>query len=153
MRRFRTESGDGVNWAGLVGGHPMSKKARTSGFTLVEVLVVVTIIGMLATVTTLAVVRHMDKAREASTRETIRVLKAALNIYYIDTGRYPAMLNGLLQDDGLQGWKGPYIEKEAQDGWGQPFRYATPAADTYEIRSAGKDDRFDTDDDVTSRNV
>jgi general secretion pathway protein G len=95
----------------------------------------------------------MDKAREATTKETIRVLKAAMNVYYVDTGRYPASLSGLLQDDGVQGWKGPYVEKEPQDGWGRPFRYTVLTAENFEIRSAGKDDRADTEDDVTSRNL
>jgi len=126
---------------------------RRKGFTLVEILVVVAIMGILATVTTLAVTRHMDKGRDSATKETIRVLKVAVNTYYIDTGRYPASLSGLLRDDGSTGWKGPYIEREPQDGWGRAFRYTAAADGGYEIRSGGKDDRFDSEDDITGANL
>jgi general secretion pathway protein G len=123
-------------------------KSRHGGFTLVEVLLVVAILGILSTIAVVAVAKHMDKAREAATKTTIKNLKTILSTYYMDTGSYPAGLAGLLEDDGSKGWKGPYMEEAAADGWDQPFRYQVLSFEKYEIRSAGRDMRMDTDDDL-----
>ncbi len=126
----------------------MKASAWRNGFTLVEVLLVVTILGILSTITVVAVVRHMDKTREGATRATMGAVKTALNAYYMDTGSYAAGLIGLVEDDGNKGWKGPYVEKMPVDGWGEPFRYQVLSADKYELRSGGRDMQMNTGDDL-----
>lgn len=136
--RFFVKAGSG----GMRMGH------WRAGFTLIEVLLVVAILGVLSTIAVLAVTKHMDKAKEKTTVATLDTIKTALATYFLDTGVFPGGLVGLVEDDENKGWKGPYLEKMPVDGWDQPFRYQVVGVDKYEVRSAGKDMRMDTDDDI-----
>ena len=128
------------------------KATGTAGFTLVEVLLVVAILGILAAVVVGNYGKHGDTARVRTTRASIAVIATAVDVFQLDTGRYPSSLDDLITNPGHANWNGPYIRggREAlRDAWGQPFSYqATP--DGYRIISPGSDGTVGTDTDITS---
>ncbi len=121
------------------------------GFTLVEVLLVVAILGILATIVVVNVAGKGDEARIKATRASIAGIKTALNMYELDTGRYPSSLDSLITSDGSENWKGPYLDSKVlpPDQWGTPFGY-TVQESGFEIRSAGKDKQLGSGDDITN---
>jgi general secretion pathway protein G len=121
------------------------------GFTLVEVLLVVAILGILATIVVVNVAGRGDDARIKATRASIEGIKTALNMYDVDTGRYPSSLDSLINNDGSPNWKGPYLQSRAVpvDQWGTAFSYTTQE-NGFEIRSAGPDKVMGNDNDITN---
>lgn len=121
------------------------------GFTLVEVLLVVAILGILATIVVVNVAGRGDDARIKATRASIEGIKSALNIYEMDTGRYPSSLDSLINNDGAPNWKGPYLQSRTvpADQWGTPFGF-TVQEKGFEIRSAGPDKQLGSGDDLTN---
>lgn len=129
----------------------MSKSKRTGsaiGFTLVELLVVVTILGILVTVVGVNVLRHPDKARRTAAKAQIVQFKHALEEFNIDTGIFPGTDEGLkalvekpLDPDAAARWGGPYLERIPKDPWGRDYVYRVPGADgsDYDIVCYGKD--------------
>ena len=108
------------------------------GFTLIEMLVVVTIIGIVAAIVVPTLLNVIDRSRQSSTMADIRTLGTALERYAFDHHRYPivdnmAALRGELEPD--------YIKKlPLKDGWSHPFVYEVDTkGSTYTIRSPGKD--------------
>lgn len=73
-----------------------SNKASSRGFTLIELLVVMAIVAMLLTIATPRYFAHLDRAREAALRETLFVVRDAIDKFHADTGRYPAELDELV---------------------------------------------------------
>lgn len=125
--------------------------ARCGGFTLVEVLLVVAILGILATIVVVNVAGRGDEARRSATRASIANLGSALDHYEVDTGRYPQSLDSLINNDGSPNWHGPYIKGGvlAPDSWGTAFGY-TVRENGYELRSAGPDKAMGSADDLTN---
>jgi general secretion pathway protein G len=121
------------------------------GFTLVEVLLVVAILGILATIVVVNVAGRGDDARIKATRASIEGIKTALNMYDVDTGRYPSSLDSLINNDGSPNWKGPYLQSKSVpvDQWGTAFSY-TAQENGFEIRSAGPDKAMGSADDITN---
>lgn len=118
------------------------------GFTLVELLVVVTILGILVAVVGVRVVRHPDKARRAAAKAQIANFKHALEEFYIDTGLYPSGEEGLkilvekpMDADIADAWGGPYFDKIPKDPWGREYTYRQPGVDgsDFDIICYGKD--------------
>ena len=120
------------------------RRPARGGFTLIEILLVVVIIGMLAGIAAVAVPRHIDDARRATTMAGIRSVGVAIASYYMKTGRYPATL------DLLTAGEDPYLEGGVpKDAWGQPLQYAFPGAHRplkYDLFSWGKDGVASDDD-------
>ena len=116
----------------------------TSGFSLIEMLVAVAIVGLLVGLVGPAAMRQLQGSRVNTTEAQISQLRAAIDIFAIETGRLPNEaegLNALVVDNGaIPGWNGPYL-RDGQlpvDAWGNPFIY-TINADQVQITSLGAD--------------
>lgn len=137
---------------------------RGAGFTLIEVLVVIVVIGMLAALVAPNVFRHVGASREATARSQIELLGSALDTYRLDNDVYPTTQQGL---DALRNqpraeprprnWRGPYLRKDVPlDPWGRPYIYRNPGTvnpTSYDLLSYGRDGReggTDEDADITS---
>ena len=118
------------------------------GFTLIEVLVVIVILGVLSTIVTVSVVRHQATARINATRMNIDALRAAVSMYMMEVGTFPVSLNELVVE-GDKDWPGPFIEEEELplDAWGYPFELERRGK-RYRIVSGGPDGVLGTEDDL-----
>ncbi len=107
---------------------------RASGFTLIEVMVVIVIIGILAALVVPKVMSRPDEARAVAARQDIASLMQALKLYRLDNRRYPSTEQGLQAlvtkpstAPVPEGWKaGGYIERLPLDPWGKPYQYLSP---------------------------
>lgn len=122
------------------------RTARNSGFTLLELLVVLVILGLLASIATPQVLKYLARARTQSAAIQIHDLAAALDLYRLDVGRYPATQEGLdslvQAPAAVQNWNGPYVKKHQMllDPWGHPFNYRIPGEHgDYDLYSLGAD--------------
>ncbi|MEN7972787.1 MAG: type II secretion system protein GspG [Verrucomicrobiota bacterium] len=100
---------------------------RRSGFTLIEILLVVVIIGILAGIGIPAISGKSEKAKIAQAKANITAVSSALAIYEMNNGTYPSGLDGLL-DSSKDGY--PFLDKRTvpMDPWGKPFNYQNPGA-------------------------
>ncbi len=109
----------------------VKKISRQSGFTLIEIMVVVVILGILAAIVVPKIMDRPDAARITKAKQDIRTLENALNLYKLDNYNYPST------DEGLEAltqkpansatWKeGGYIDRLPQDPWGKPYQYLNP---------------------------
>jgi len=117
-----------------------------AGFTLLELLVVVAIIGLLAGYVAPRYFSQVGKSEVATARAQIDALEKALDQYRLDTGRYPATELGLAalvtRPANEPRWAGPYLRKDVPlDPWGKPYRYRAPGEQgrDYDVVSYGKD--------------
>lgn len=115
------------------------RKPRRNGFTLVELMVVLVIIGLLATVVLINVFPAQDRAAETKARADIATLGQAMELYRLDNMRYPPSLEVLAQP--RPGGGGGYIRSLPNDPWGRPYQLATPGqnAAPFDIVSLGAD--------------
>lgn len=116
-----------------------------AGFSLVELLVVLAIIGMIATMVTPQVLGYLGRAKGETARIQVKNIAQAVELYYLDLGTYPTSQQGLqalVQATG-PGWRGPYVRdaRGLTDPWGQPYLYRSPGASgmPYEVFSLGSD--------------
>ena len=129
-------------------------KYRTqTGFTLVEMLVVLVIIGLVMGLVGPRVLNSLTDARAKTAKLQIELLGSSLDLFYLDVGRYPASnegLQALVQAPGrVSTWNGPYLKGGTVplDPWGQPYTYRSPATQApYEIISLGPNGRQGGDD-------
>ena len=126
------------------------RRARV-GFTLIEVLLVVVIIGILVGVAVPKLSGRVKQAQIQATRSTIKATSTALDTYEIDNGRYPQSLQNLLTSSGEANWNGPYLKdgRSPQDAWGGELQYVLKE-NAYELKSAGPDQSAGTGDDITN---
>jgi len=111
-----------------------SRAARASGFTLLEIMVVVVIIGILAALIAPKIIGEVDKANVAKARQDIRSLETALNLFRLDNFKYPSTEQGLRAlveqptDSSIRNWKkGGYVDGLKKDPWGNDYLYAYPS--------------------------
>ena len=118
-----------------------------SGFTLIELMVVIVILGILSTIMMPKFLDRPEQARRMKAKVEIRNLQSALALFKTDTGSYPTTSQGLealIRDPGVKGWKqGGYVEggKVPVDPWGNPYIYLCPGlhGSDYDLESYGKD--------------
>jgi general secretion pathway protein G len=126
----------------------VKNRRRSGGFTLLELLVVVVIIGLLASYVGPRYFAQIGKSEGATARAQIDGLRKALDTYRLDLGRYPTAEEGLVAltkrpAEGGDRWAGPYLSKPAPlDPWGHPYLYTVPSTNgDYALLSLGKDGR------------
>jgi general secretion pathway protein G len=134
-----------------------------SGMTILELLVVVAILGVLATLGGAQVLGYLDRARADTARLQIRELVVALDVFEMDVGRPPTPEEGLealvVEPAGAEGWRGPYLRGRGllRDPWGRAYLFGLNGdAVGYEVRSLGADGRTggeDEDTDISSRDL
>ncbi|MCM8774734.1 MAG: type II secretion system major pseudopilin GspG [Candidatus Omnitrophica bacterium] len=132
------------------------------GFSLIEILLVVIIIGTLSAMVVPRLLGRSDQARITAAKADIEVnIPTALKLYELDNGFFPTTeqgLNALLKKPTSspepQNWNGPYLEKIPMDPWGRPYQYRSPGTQRphdYDLFSKGKNDRAEkTDDDIVN---
>jgi general secretion pathway protein G len=127
-----------------------SRESR-AGFTLVEILLVVAILGILAGVAVVSMSGKVAKANTAAARTSITAIRTAIDVYEVDNGVYPAGLQNLVARGSENNWNGPYLRdaRMAKDPWGNDFQY-TAKEGSVELRSAGPDLQMGTEDDITN---
>jgi general secretion pathway protein G len=119
--------------------------SKQRGFTLLELLVVVAIIGLLVAYVGPRYVSQIGKSETAAARAQIDALAKALDSFRLDTGHYPSATQGLAalreRPSGEAKWNGPYLQKDVPaDPWGKPYVYRVPGAKSdYELKSYGRD--------------
>ena len=117
---------------------------RTGGFTLVELLVVLVILGLVMGLVGPRVLGYLSSSRERAAKLQIEAFSSALDLFYLDTGRYPTTSEGLgalvKRPASVEGWGGPYLKQNAvpNDPWGRPYEYRVPGrASPYTITTLG----------------
>lgn len=127
-----------------------SRSERRSGFTLIEIIVVIAVVAMLASIVSPMVLRNVSDAKEATARAQIEVFALALDSYRLDHDHYPSTAEGLavLRDrpegtEAADRWRGPYLRKDVPaDPWGRAYIYLSPGEEnpgSYDLYSLGRD--------------
>ena len=121
---------------------------NNSGFTLLELLVVLGIIALLAGIVGPQVMKHMGAAKTKAARVQIEDLSAALDMYKLDVGKYPTTEQGLValveSPSDSKRWNGPYLRKTKvpQDPWVQDYHFASPGQHgKFDLYSYGADEK------------
>lgn len=121
----------------------MTTTRTQSGFSLIEILVAIAIIGIMIGAA-VGAFQYLGKASRTATDSNLQSVKLALQQFNADTGVYPTTLNDLMVKPSdpkvAKRWRGPYLEKEVEDGWKHPFVYQLNpkgAAHPYELYSWG----------------
>jgi general secretion pathway protein G len=117
-----------------------------AGFTLVEILVVITIIGLIMAIVGPRVLNYLGESKVKAAKIQIESFSSALDLYYLDMGRYPGSSDGLValvqRPGNAQEWNGPYLKGGVvpNDPWGHSYVYRSPVEHApYEIVSFGSD--------------
>ncbi len=126
--------------------NPRGRPSASAGFTLLELLVVLAILGMLAAFAVPQVMNYLDRARSDSANIQVNNLSTALDLYRLDVGRYPSTGEGLAslveRPSGVDRWTGPYVKREESliDPWGEPYDYRSPGQHgAFDLFSLGAD--------------
>ena len=124
----------------------MRTRRRESGFTLIEMMVVMVIIGLLVALVGPNLIRQGEKAKVKAARAQIEMLGTSLDTFRLDVGRYPTTQEGLAalrqRPFGTDRWDGPYLKKDIpRDPWDHPYNYRSPGEGgrPYDLLSYGAD--------------
>jgi len=124
-------------------------RSNSAGFTLLEMMVVLAIIGTLALLVGSSVLKHVGDANTTTAKSQVEIFAVALDAYRLDTGRYPTTEEGLAAlrsapvAGEVPGWRGPYLRKAVPlDPWHRPYVYRAPGTrnpDSFDLYTLGKD--------------
>jgi general secretion pathway protein G len=125
---------------------PSKRRDASGGFTLVELLVVLVILSLVMGLVGPRVLSYLSSSRERAAKLQIQSFSTALDLFFLDMGRYPSTsegLDALVKAPAGQGrWSGPYVQQGAvpRDPWGNPYEYRTPGrTKAYAVTSLGSD--------------
>jgi general secretion pathway protein G len=136
------------------------RRRREAGMTLLELLVVITVLGLLTAAVGTVALNYLGRAKTETTQLRINQVESGLDLFRLDMGRYPTDAEGLQAlvqaPANAEKWQGPYLKKaEAiEDAWGNPFLYSSPGqhgeVDIYSLGADQADGGDGEDQDVTS---
>jgi len=137
-RSLRTRSWRTRSWR--------TRRRSERGYTLVEILVVITIIGLIMALVGPRVLNYLTESKVKTARIQIQSFTSALDLFYLDAGRYPTSAEGLAvlvrAPAGITAWNGPYLKGGVlpADPWGKPYIYRSPGEHgAYDVVSFGSD--------------
>ena len=122
-----------------------TRQIRKTGFTLIELMIVVVILGLLATIIMPRILSRPEQARRVKAKIDIRNIESTLALFKTDTGRFPTTSEGLevlVSNPGIEGWNPDgYLDKVPSDPWGNRYIYICPGIQSkdYDLESYGKD--------------
>jgi general secretion pathway protein G len=137
-------------------------RKNSKGFTIVEIMAVLVIIGLLAALVGTRVIKQIERAKVETTKANLKTLQTAVNQFFMDIGRIPTQEEGLEAlinpPAGIENYDpGGYLEqtKIPKDGWKHDFLYevAPESGKPFDIRSAGPDGELYTEDDLVSTDI
>jgi len=137
----------------------MRKKLNRKGFTLIEILIVMIIIGLLASLVAPKLFNKLEFSKRKAAEAQIQMIETALDAFRLDVGRYPTTQEGLKvlwkNPGNIKNWNGPYLPKPIKDDpWGHPYIYKCPGEhgpyDLYSLGADGKPGGTGDNADITS---
>jgi general secretion pathway protein G len=122
------------------------RRRSERGYTLIEILVVISIIGLIMALVGPRVLNYLTESKVKTAKIQIQSFASALDLFYLDAGRYPTSAEGLTvlvqSSGGLTAWNGPYLKGGVvpNDPWGKPYVYRSPGEHgAYDVVSFGSD--------------
>ena len=128
----------------------MQNHRKQSGFTMIELLIVVVILGLLMSLVAPTMFSKVDSTKIKTASAQMQMLETSLATYWLDMGEYPTKLDDLFSSS-LPGWDGPYLPKAVpNDPWSNPYSYQSPGPDgePFVLMSFGKDGKPGGEDDA-----